>query len=44
MGEIKTKPTDLDIDNFLMNVEPEKRRKDSMECYSQSKMSGGRRC
>ena len=31
MGEIKTKPTDLDIDNFLMNVEPEKRRKDSME-------------
>ncbi|HPF44439.1 MAG TPA: DUF1801 domain-containing protein [Syntrophomonadaceae bacterium] len=31
MGEIKTKPTDLDIDNFLMNVEPEKRRKDSIE-------------
>ena len=31
MGEIKTKPTDLDIDNFLMSVEPEKRRKDSIE-------------
>ena len=25
MGEIKTKPTDVDIDDFLMGVEPEKR-------------------
>jgi len=24
MSEIKTKPTDLDVDNFLMSVEPEK--------------------
>lgn len=31
MGEIKTKPTDLDIDDFLSGVEPEKRRLDSIE-------------
>jgi hypothetical protein len=31
MSEIKTKPSDLDIDKFLMNVEPEKKRKDSIE-------------
>lgn len=31
MGEIKTKPTDLDIDNFMMGIEPEKRRSDSIE-------------
>jgi len=31
MGEIKTKPTDLDIDSFLMSVEPEKKRLDSIE-------------
>ena len=31
MGEIKTKPTDLDVDSFLMNVEPAKKRMDSIE-------------
>jgi len=31
MAEIKTKPIDSDIDEFLMNIEPEKKRKDSME-------------
>lgn len=31
MGEIKTKITDLDIDNFLMSVKPEKKRIDSIE-------------
>ncbi len=31
MSEIKTKPTDLDIDSFLMSVEPERRRLDSIE-------------
>ena len=31
MSEIKTKPSDLDIDKFLMSVEPEKKRLDSME-------------
>lgn len=31
MSEIKTKPTNLDIDNFLMSVEPEKKRLDSIE-------------
>jgi len=31
MSEIKTKPSDLDIDKFLMSVEPEKKRKDSIE-------------
>jgi hypothetical protein len=31
MAEIKTKPTDSDIDEFLMNIKPEKKRKDSME-------------
>ena len=31
MGEIKTKPTDLDIEGFLMSVEPEKKRLDSIE-------------
>ena len=25
MGEIKTKPTDLDVDSFLMNIEPAKK-------------------
>ena len=31
MSEIKTKPVDLDIDKFLMSVEPEKKRSDSIE-------------
>jgi hypothetical protein len=31
MGEIKTKPVNQDIDKFLMGVEPEKRRLDSIE-------------
>jgi len=31
MSEIKTKPSDLDIDKFLMSVEPEKRRADGIE-------------
>jgi imidazoleglycerol phosphate synthase glutamine amidotransferase subunit HisH len=31
MGEIKTKPTDLDVDSFLMSVEPAKKRMDSIE-------------
>lgn len=31
MSEIKTKPTNLDIESFLMSVEPEKKRIDSIE-------------
>jgi len=31
MSEIKTKPIDLDVDLFLMGVEPEKKRVDSIE-------------
>ena len=31
MSEIKTKPGDSDIDKFLMSVEPEKKRADSIE-------------
>ena len=31
MSEIKTKPSDSDIDKFLMSVEPEKKRADSIE-------------
>jgi hypothetical protein len=31
MSEIKTKPSDLDVDKFLMSVEPEKKREDSLE-------------
>jgi len=31
MGTIKTKPVDSDIDKFLLNIEPEKRRADSIE-------------
>jgi hypothetical protein len=31
MSEIKTKPIDLDIDKFMMSVEPEKKRLDSIE-------------
>ena len=31
MSEIKTKPSDLDIEKFLMSVEPEKKRADSLE-------------
>ncbi len=31
MGTIKTKPIDSDIDKFLLNIEPEKRRADSIE-------------
>jgi hypothetical protein len=31
MSEIKTKPSDYDIDKFLMSVEPEKKRADSIE-------------
>lgn len=34
MSEIKTKPTGSDIDKFILNVEPEKRRKDSLELKS----------
>lgn len=30
MAEIKTKPIDLDIDKFLMTIEPEKKRADSL--------------
>jgi hypothetical protein len=30
MSEIKTKPSDFDIDKFLMSVEPEKKRVDSL--------------
>ena len=31
MSEIKTKPSDFDIDKFLMSVEPDKKRVDSIE-------------
>lgn len=31
MSEIKTKPVDYDIDKFLMNIEPEKKRVDAIE-------------
>ncbi len=31
MSEIKTKPVDLDIDKFILSIEPEKKRKDSIE-------------
>ena len=31
MSEIKTKPSDYDIDKFLMSVEPEKKKADSIE-------------
>jgi len=31
MSEIKTKPSDYDIEKFLMSVEPEKKRADSIE-------------
>lgn len=31
MSEIKTKPSNLDIDKFLLTVEPEKKRADSFE-------------
>lgn len=31
MSEIKTKPVDTDIDNFLASIEPEKKRADSIE-------------
>jgi hypothetical protein len=31
MAEIKTKQIDSDINEFLMNIEPEKRRKDAIE-------------
>ena len=31
MSEIKTKPSDFDIDKFLMSVEPDKKRLDSIE-------------
>jgi hypothetical protein len=31
MSEIKTKPIDNDIDKFLMSVEPERKRVDSIE-------------
>ena len=31
MSGIKTKPNDLDIDEFLLNIEPEKKRADSIE-------------
>jgi len=31
MSGIKTKPSDFDIDKFLMSVEPEKKRVDSLE-------------
>jgi hypothetical protein len=31
MSEIKTKPSDIDVDSFLSGVEPEKKRADSIE-------------
>jgi len=31
MAEIKTEPIDSDIDKFLMTIEPEKKRADSLE-------------
>ncbi|NLL67057.1 MAG: DUF1801 domain-containing protein [Clostridiaceae bacterium] len=31
MSEIKTKPTNLDVDSFMMSVEPDKKRVDSIE-------------
>jgi len=31
MSEIKTKPIDYDVDKFLLTVEPEKKRVDSIE-------------
>lgn len=31
MSEIKTKPSDHDIDKFLMSIEPERKRTDSIE-------------
>lgn len=31
MAEIKTKPIDSDIEEFLMAIEPEKKRKDAIE-------------
>jgi hypothetical protein len=31
MSEIKTKPVDIDVNKFLMTVEPEKKRADSLE-------------
>jgi hypothetical protein len=31
MAEIKTKPIDSDIDQFLMTIEPKKKRTDSLE-------------
>ena len=31
MSEIKTKPIDFDVDKFLMSVEPDKKRIDSIE-------------
>jgi len=31
MSEIKTKPVDHDIDSFLLSIEPEKKRADSIE-------------
>ncbi len=31
MSEIKTKPSNLDIDKFLLTVEPEKKRADSIQ-------------
>jgi len=31
MSEIKTKPSDIDIEKFLMGIEPEKRRVDGVE-------------
>jgi hypothetical protein len=30
MAEIKTKPIDLDIDKFLLSIEPEKKRTDAL--------------
>lgn len=31
MGEIKTKSTNIDVDSFLMSIEPEKKRLDCIE-------------
>ena len=31
MGEVKTRPTSLDVDSFLMEVEPATKREDSIE-------------
>lgn len=31
MSNIKTKPTDLNVDSFILNIEPAKKRMDCIE-------------